>query len=553
MASVRLLLCVLLLSGTSFAHAQESGAGYEAAERAYAAAERGDTAEALEQARIAAAQEPGSREYRELLFYSLIAADRSQEALGVGATISRDFGSAPLVDIARAGLLLAAERTAEARPLLERAILSGVLTPAQEREARLIAADAAQTAGDPAAVVAVLGPIDLEVSHEVASRRGFALLALGRRTEALTALETAYLLAIAPDQRALLARSRVELLAQLGQIAAARELLERLIADGTLTGSDPDELAYLAQAAGAPGLASSLFAQAFRAGRLQPGELIDAGYNARAVGDDAAAATYFRTALAADRAGSADLGSQTLRYAAQDLHDLTHEVGGYLSITRAPAGTVIGVLPGVIDGTYAGGEVYWRPKALGRRGDVFFRGFLTLDAEAESSGFETAQGYVGVRFRPFDFDLAVEASYLFPIGGAAREDVLLRTAAGLGEGGGIRLDRRDWEYWSVYGEIGQFLIDDQTIASLDVHYGRALRLGDWTMLTPTVGARASFDSSLPDEFALGAGPALSLRQGIGGTRWTAAPVWLDAILQYRFGVAGGEQEEGIFTTAVLGY
>ncbi|MFN3943699.1 MAG: NfrA family protein [Allosphingosinicella sp.] len=550
------LLAGAALAAASPAFAQAPAPGspaFEAAARAYAAADRGDRDAALREARAAAAAAPGHRDYRLLLFHSLIAAGERAEAEQVASALVRDFGTDPAFDLSRAALLAELERRAEARALLSEAIASGRLTPAEERTARLTLADVAQADQDPRAALAALAPLP-EFSYDVLARRGFARSALGHYEAALSAFDDAFHLAVAPDRRALMARSRIGALAELGRRAEARAAFDSHLAAGLFADMSPLDLAYLASSAGADAEARTQFARAEAAGTLRGSALLDAGYAARRAGDDAAAIRYFEAALAENRAGTLPLEPQSRYYVVQEVATLTRTFGGYLSASRGQTGTWSGAPAPAVGAAYAGGEIYWRPPALGRQVDVFARAFMTLDADQGATGGDTLQGYAGVRWRPFlDYNLVFEGSYLFPIGDQARTDWLVRAAYSIGQGGDVRFDRPNWANWSVYGEVGHFLRTGQTVANAEARYGRGFALGGHVMATPFVGARAAYDSALARQFSLGAGPGVSLRSGLGGNPWRAPAAFLDLTLQYRFPVAGGEQGEGVFAGATLSY
>jgi len=517
------LAAALLLAAPALAQKNEADTpAYQAAARAHAASERGDTASALREARTAASLAPANRDYQILL-----------------ATL-----------LAQAG-----ERT-EARRTLTAILAAGDLTAEQERTARLTLADAAQADEDPTAALQALRPIG-EVSYDLLSRRGFAHEALGQRAEALAAFEGAYHLAIAPDQRALMARAQIAALVALDRRADARALFDRTRQSGVLAPSTPAELAYLASSVGDAATARTYFSQAERAGTLQGTALLDAAYNAKEAGNRQAAVRYFRGALAADRAGTIQLEPQARLNITSEIRETARTIGGYISVARSPTGTFAGAAPGAADATYAGGEIYYRPQALDGQVDIFGRAFVTLDQAEGATGTRTTQGYVGVRVRPFlRYNLVFEASRLIPIGELAQSDWLLRAAVGFGEGGGLRLDRSHWTEWSIFGEGAQFLESGQTLANLEARYGRAFRLGgvrDYTSITPFLGVRANYDSTFAEQFSIGAGPGLSFRRGLGAGPYTAPWSVIDLTLQYRFGLVGGDQAEGVYAGATLSY
>lgn len=519
------LAASFLFAAPALAQEEEdaSSPAYQAAARAYDAAERGDTASALRDARTAAALAPNNYDYQILLGTLLSQGDRHDEA----------------------------------RRTLSAALASGALTAEQERTARLTLADAAQAAEDSAAALEALQPLGGEVSYDILSRRGFALEAAGRREEALADFQNAYFLALAPEQRATMARAQISTLVALSRRAEARALFDRSLASGVLARSTPTELAYLASSVGDDRTARTYFRQAEAAGALQGTMLLDAAYNAKEVGEQDAAVRYFRGALEADRAGTIRLEPQARLNIASEIRDTSRSVGGYLSVARSPTGTFAGGTPGAHDATYAGGEVYYRPPGLNGQVELFGRSYVTLDQDEGATGTRTTQGYVGVRVRPFlRYNLVFEASRLIDIGGLAQSDWLLRAGFGAGEGGGLRLDRTDWTEWSLFGEAAQFLESGQTIANLEGRFGRGIRIGglrSYSSLTPFLGFHANYDSTFARPFSIGVGPGVSFRRGLGASAYQAPWSILDLTLQYRLGLVGGNQAEGIYAGATLTY
>ena len=560
-ALLRVALVAALVFSAAPAGAQQDGEAsspaYQAAARAYAAAERGSNEEALREARIAARLAPNNRDYQLLLFNLLVANGQREEALGVADALVRRFGTTPAFDVQRAALLAELERRAEARTLLDSAIRSRGFDAQEERSARITLADAAQADNDPAAALAALEPLRSEVSYDILSRRGFALEALRRREEAVDAFEGAFHLAVSPEQRSAMARSQISNLVELRRTDEARALFDRYREAGVLDRSPATDIAYLASSVGDQRLARQYFQRAAADGTLRGRMLLDAAYNAKNVGEEDAAVRYFEAALAEDRAGTLQLEPQTRLNVTSEIRETGRDVGGYLSVARSPTGSFAGGPQGGADATYAGGEIFWRPPGTRTHLELFARAFMTLDQEEGATGPETTQGYLGVRVRPFlEYNLVFEASRLIPIGEFAQSDWLLRTGFGFGQGGGLRLDVPDWTEWSLFGELGQFIESGQTIANLEARYGRALRLGGvraYTTVTPFIGARANYDSVFSDPFSIGAGPGVSFRRGLGAGPYRAPWSVLDLTLQYRFGLTGGDQAEGVYAGATLSY
>jgi hypothetical protein len=556
MGNSKFLLAASLGLLSSAALAQSAPPGHAAAARAYAAFEQRNYEEAVRQARTAAQSAPANRDYQMLLVNSLVAARQRDEALLVADAITRKFGAQPELQLQRANLLLEGGRRSEARTILLEILNRSASGSSVARSARIALADAALADSDHGAAAEALNQLE-EVSYDKYSRLGFAEAGLKRHELASRSFETAFHLATSEDDRALMARSQIDALTQSGQKAEAQALLAEVLRNGTLESAKPLEIAYLASAAGADSAARTNFARAEAEGALKGQALLDAAYNAKRVDQSEAALRYFGLALEENRAGTLAMEPQSRLYVTQEVASLNKRFSGYLSIARSPAAAFASATPGATDATYAGGEIYWRPLEYDTSFELFARAYATVAADEGVTGFETLQGYAGARWRPLlGYDLVFEGSYLFPVGGAAREDWLLRAAYSLGRGGDIRLDRQSWNNWSIYGELGYFINSDQTIGNVEARYGRSFRLGDvstYTMITPFVGARLSYDTDLRRAAAFGIGPGISLRKGIGATPWRAPSSVLDLVMQYRFRIAGGEQAEGIAAGATLSF
>jgi Tfp pilus assembly protein PilF len=303
------------------------------------------------------------------------------------------------LQLQRVNLLLEAGRRSEARAMLSDVVRIAPSQSAEARNARIALADVALSEADHRGALDALSGVD-EVSYERHSRLGFAYGGLGRHELASQSFGTAFHLAISANQRALMARSQIDSLAQLTRREEAKALLLRYLANGALAPAKPLEIAYLATATGADSTAHEYFSRAESEGSLVGSAFLDAAYTARRLDENDAALRYFRAAISADRAGTLSLEPQSRLNVTREVVNLERDFGGYISVVRSPTAAFAGATPGSRDATYVGGEFYWQPLAYDNSVELFVRGFETLAADEGATGSETLQGYVGARWRP---------------------------------------------------------------------------------------------------------------------------------------------------------
>ena len=507
--------------------------GYAAAAAGYAAFARRDYAGAVRDARRAIAAEPGNVNYHLLLLNALTASHRYDEAEAVA----------------------------------KRLLASGRLPASQVRLVRLSLADAALSAKRPELALWALEPFAREDSYEVQARLGYAYLALDDKEGALNAFTRAGARARSAQERNAMLTARIGLLAQLGRKEEARQLFLAAYDSGALRGMKAVDLALLASQAGEDDIAFQYFSEAAGRWQLRGTNLVNAAYNARRTYHNEVAVDYFKAAIDEAREGKLKLDPQYLFGLRREVAELTRTWGAYLSVSYGPVGIAPGspLVPptGAANRTIgAGGEIYWRPPGIGYRDgaifELFVRGFGTLyDQSGGPTGFDTIQGAVGARWKPFKTEnLVLEASYLFPVGQYANDDVLLRVAYSKAEGTDLRVDVDNWRAWQIYGDYNYFVSTPQTIATFEGRYGHAFRLdaiSDRLVLWPYLAIGGGYDTSLATPFALGAGPGATLRYWFNEDEYAAPRSYLDLTLQYRFKLAGDDRAEGVVAGAFLSY
>lgn len=545
--------------------------GYVAAQAAYAAMKTKAYSRAAVSAAEAVRLAPANRAYRVLLVQALAGAGEPELAIARASAALRQFGPDPLLLAERGYAEQHAGRPAAAADDFAAALAHRPKADSV-RGLRLALADAALDAGEPERVLAALAPLHDDGAYDVASRRGFALLALKRPDEALAAFRLAAA-AATPADRAQIAGGEISALADLGNKAEAKAVLTRSLEAGTFAGTPPTDIAYMALQAGDDRLASDAFAKAQAAGTLPAKANLDAGYSATRLAENATAISYFKAALDAAATDSIALDPQAQFAVRRQISDMDRTWGAYLSVLYG----AVGVMPSTPANTIGpaptgqnssdrvaqvGTEIYWRPPEIGYRDgsivEVFTRAFETIyDENGGATGAPTLQGYAGIRWKPIGaINLFLEASRLWALGDDARNDYLLRAAYSTGQGTDLRVDTTSWTMWQIYGEADRYFETPETVLSFEGRLGRSFRfdgLADGLVVTPFAALGGGYDSLLATPGAVGAGPGVSARLWFNGDTYHAPRSYLDVSVQYRFRIAGGDNARGVFAGMTLAY
>ncbi len=554
--------------GASEASATPAAPGFAEADAAYRAMDRKDYRQALLLARKALSLAPDNTGYRQLLISALVNMRQFGEA---DQLLSRLLASNPRdagLLLQRASLRQQAGRHDGAIADFRAAIATGKLSPQQKRAALLSVADSALQAQNPELAIATLQSFGDVPDYDVQSRLGYAWLALENREEALIAFERAAHAARNQNQKNTMLLARINILNAMGRQAEARTLFLEAYERGQLRGMDTVQLAVMASQSGENDMAYDLFSQANARKALSGSTLIEAAYNARRTYHNEQAVDYFKSAIDEANSGKLKVDPQYLFGLRREVEVLTRTWGAYLSVSygalgASPNANLLG--PTNIGSGHSltiGGEVYWRPPHIGYRDgalfELFARGFITGYAEnSEPTGLDTLQPSVGARWKPIkDQNLVLEASYLFPISKFAREDVMLRAAYSMGEGGDLRVDVPDWTYWNAYIDAAYYTMTPQTIVTGEVRYGRSYRLDQISnrlVVTPFLVLGGSYDTDFNTPFSLGAGPGVNLRYWFREDEYTAPRSYVDLNAQYRVKLSGDDRSEGLFASAFLSY
>ena len=538
---------------------------YREADAAYKLEAQGNYPAAVTSARRAVTLAPGNQAYRRLLVDALANAGHLVEADKVATdALSNDPHDAAL-RAQRGYIRQRSGQFAEAADDFVAAEAAGLATDAERRNVALALADAALSAKQPQRAVDALQPYANDKTYAVASRRAFALLALGEKEEALSAFSSAAELATTAQDRATTVKAEINLLADLGQRADAKALFEKAKASGDLDAASDLDIAYLAVRLGDDTTATARFLQAKTNGNLTGPAMLDAGYAAKRSVDNAEAIADFKAAIDANAEGKLPLSQQSLFETRREVAELERTWGAFASLTYGAVGVMPSsslTPPPVGRILQAGSEVYWRPPVIGYRDgrifEVFVRSFETLsDATGAPTGAPTWQGAAGMRVKPFsDFNLVLEGARVFPIGTNARQDWLARVAFSHGDGTDLRYDATNWTMWQIYAEYDRYF---QTVEkSSRTKLGLAAAFASMQSATgwwqrPFIALGGSYDSLFAKPSALGAGPGISLRWWFREDKYTAPMSFIDLNIQYRFKLAGDDRARGVFVGLTLAF
>jgi tetratricopeptide (TPR) repeat protein len=538
---------------------------YVAADAAYKAMARKQYDIAATRAAAAVRLQPGNRAYRLLLVNALAAAGKRTEAEAAATeALARDPGDWAML-AQRAQIRFQLDRPAEAADDDEAALRAGV-PEARVRDLRLALADAAAKAGQPQRVLDALAPYAGETSYAIATRRGYAFLALGRKDEALGCFDTAIAAASPGHDKDVATAAKIGLLADLGRTKEAAELYRQALARGELATVPDLDVAYLGVRVGDDAAADQRFAKAKDEGTLTPAAALDAAYTARRLGRNQESLAYFRMAIDAANAGTLPMTKQQLFDVRRGVSEMERRWGAYGSLFY----NAVGVAPAALNAPtppegnvlQAGFEAYYRPPVIGYRDgrifEVFVRQFdILTNGTGGPAGFSTAQGVAGMRYKPLsDVNLVLETAGLFALGVYGRNDWMLRAYASQGQGTDLRVEDPSWWTWQVYGDYAHFFVTPQNLMAFEARAGRSFRLdrlSDHLVATPFAAIGGAYDDSLATPGALGIGPGLGLRYWFREDTYAAPRSFVDMNVQYRFKIAGDDRANGIYAGMTIAY
>ncbi|NYT58418.1 hypothetical protein H0A65_05700 [Alcaligenaceae bacterium] len=298
---------------------------------------------------------------------------------------------------------------------------------------------------------------------------------------------------------------------------------------------------------------------------LPPANFLDGAYAAQRLSYNDIAVEWFSRAIDIHDSGGMEMDSSSSYNIRQAISDLDRSWGFNAALGY---GTV-----GVMNPSFApslserktlqsSAEVYWRPPNIGLRDGSRFELYARAneahyDGTGGATGSSTLQGVAGARWKPFgqqNFVFAVER--LFRIGTNSRNDWLLRAAWSDGQGGALRVDKSNWQYWHIYAEGDYFVKNPQTIGTLEGRYGRSFRFDNVSSnlaITPYLSLNANYDNLLATRSTVGVGPGLNFRYWFRDDKYHAHQSFVDFNVQYRFRIAGDDRSNGIFAGFYFSY
>ncbi|VVE27361.1 TPR repeat-containing protein [Pandoraea capi] len=298
---------------------------------------------------------------------------------------------------------------------------------------------------------------------------------------------------------------------------------------------------------------------------VPPESLLDAAYSAQRLYDNKQASGWFSRAIDANDEGKIELEPQARQNVRQAVSDLDRTWGFNAALGYGTVGVMNSAFSPSLSARktlQSSEELYWRPPVIGNRDGSTFELYARLnqalyDGTGGVTGLSTNQGVLGARWKPFsrqNFVFAVEK--FVPLGSNSRTDWLLRAAWSEGEGGSLRVDKSNWQYWQVYAEGDYFIDHPQTLGTAEARYGRAFRMDGINsnlVLTPYLGATVGFDSLLAQRFTMGVGPGVTARWWFREDKYHAQQSFVDLNVQYRVSIAGADRSQGIFAGLYFSY
>ncbi|VVE38948.1 TPR repeat-containing protein [Pandoraea communis] len=298
---------------------------------------------------------------------------------------------------------------------------------------------------------------------------------------------------------------------------------------------------------------------------VPPESLLDAAYSAQRLYDNKQASFWFSRAIDAADAGQIELEPQARQNVRQAVSDLDRTWGFVAALGYGTVGVMNSAFSPSLSARktlQSSEEIYWRPPVIGNRDGSTFEVYARMnqalyDGTGGVTGLSTNQGVLGARWKPFsrqNFVFAVEK--FIPAGSNSRTDWLLRAAWSEGEGGALRVDKSNWQYWQLYAEGDYFIDHPQTLGTAEARYGRSFRMDSINsnlVLTPYLGATAGFDSLLAQRFTMGVGPGVTARWWFREDKYHAPQSFIDLNVQYRVRIAGDDRSQGIFAGLYFSY
>ena len=484
-------------------------------------------------ARAAWDREPGNAFLARTLLDALVQAGKVEAAQQLADDLTKRFPDDAILWSQVGYLRFMVRAFADAQAAFGRALQGDSWTTEQRRNLTFAEADSAVAANNPAGAVTALTRLHADGDPAVQLRLGRAQLAAHDRVAALATGR--WLAANSTDYEFQTAGEKL--------ISDALEPLVDPRGDKALNLG----YSYFRQGDDAAGLAAFERGFGFGVGRAM--HFADAAYAAKRLSDNERASRYFRFSL--------DLAEYEKSFTPQRMYGYRREI----EVMERRWGVLIGTPyhAGELNVWQGGIEAYWQPPVIGYRDgktiQFFIRSYLNFrNGLAGPVGVSTLQETLGIRFKPFaSQNLAFTAERLFAVGQDSVNDWLFRIGYSTGDGTDLRIDRRGWQDWQIYGEAAYYLQAQRLLIGTEVRYGVAMPIRNLSRLTvyPHVLIAVDYDSAARDQLVDALGPGLSLRGWFGEDRYHAPSGWLEVSAAYRF--ADADRGRGPALRATLAF
>lgn len=218
----------------------------------------------------------------------------------------------------------------------------------------------------------------------------------------------------------------------------------------------------------------------------------------------------------------------------------------------AAGGLAGGTLP-----SQGGVQLGWQPPVLGFQDEKTLQVFGRLLWSNRPSSLDiddqSVQAGVGIRYKPLrDYSLYLSAEKLLKIGSQAIDDWLLRTLFGWSTPLLMSPAFTDWNYTSVYTDLGYFIDKDIWAFYGEARQGWTFRVMDWLLLTPhaVIDGRTQ-TRDVNDISYLEGGGGVSARFLFNETKYETYRSSFELLLQYKASIVNAGS--GVVVTGVLNF
>ncbi|MXP15634.1 hypothetical protein GRI44_12835 [Altererythrobacter confluentis] len=374
-------------------------------------------------------------------------------------------------------------------------------------------------------------------------------------TEAAEAYQRAASLTQDGDARDYRFRAAVYSYVMAGQREAALGILAQAASDPLVSLQGSVDWMMVAIAAGDDRLAQSLLDDGPVPDTMNRQQLLDAAYSAKRRGLDDRAVQLFRQGLARQQDGPLDAGQRAAIEREITLLANRWSLSGQIAYAESDQPLALFNQGSTTGQTLQGGlELGYRPFGWqnGRPLTLFGRTFVATQLNDDGLMSDVVQGWAGLQYKPLsNANLVLEASRLIALNDAAIDDWGLRAAFSQENGLDVMRGRSDWTAWRLYGDLAYLIDADVAYGAFEGRYGRAFNISD-IIVTPHALAYAGYDSSRNDQWGTAVGGGLSARRWLANRGVGATPSYVDLTVQYRAGISGAEQIQGLSVVLSFG-